>query len=249
MGFWSSVPCEEIHDTKTENAGTLDFTASVVLKCLWPDRVALVNDLLYTPRSWPDYGKCIARTCAIKPLAGEYSTIGQECIYKEALVTVGYTTAADADVVTESIEPTSEFRILDHRLFRWSSATGALVNENEAPGVLIRGFNIVRTFKMDTVPASILTLPGSTNSSVYTSSLLGLTFAAETLLFGVNPITRVIKNLSGPSAFNVSVKFSYKDQTWNKFWNESTRTYESIFLAGGSIYKPYPPASFSLYLF
>ncbi len=249
MGYWSAIDCDEIHGTKSENAGVYDFTASVQLRCNWYDRVALVNDLLYAPRSWPDYGKCIARTCAIKPLDGEYTTIGQECVYKHAMVTVGYTTAADADVITESIEPTSEFRILDHRLFRWASGTGQLINENEAPGVLVRGFNILRSFKMDTVPASILSLPGSVNSGVYTSSLLGLSFAAETLLFGVNPITRVIKNLSGPSAFNVSVKFSYKDKTWNKFWNETAGAYQPIYLAGGAQYRPYPLADFSAYLF
>jgi hypothetical protein len=249
MGYWSAVDCDEIHGTRSENTGVNTFNASVVLKCDYGSRYALVNDLIYAPRSWPDFGQAVARTAAIKPIEGAYDTIGQECMYKYALVTVNYTTDADADVITESIEPVSEFRILDHRLFRWGSATGQLVNENEAPGVIVRGFNIVRTFKMDLVPSSILTLPGSTNSAAYTSSLLGLTFAPETLLFGVNPITRVIKNISGPSSFSVSVKFGYKDKTWNKFWNEAANAYQSIYLAGGAIYKPFPPSSFSEYLF
>jgi hypothetical protein len=68
-------------------------------------------------------------------------------------------------------------------------------------------------------------------------------------MFGLNPITRVIK-LNGAEAFNVSIKMSYKDSGWNKFWNEAAGAYQNIHLAGsGTPYKPFPPSSFSEYLF
>ena len=152
-------------------------------------------------------------------------------------------------MITESIEPTAEFRTLDHRRFRWNSGTGALLNENQAPGQLVRGFSLTRSFKMAAVPASILSKPGTVNSAAYSSTLLGLTFAAETLLFGLQPITRTIK-LSGLGAFQVTLKFTYKDSGWNKFWNETAGAYQNIYIAGaGTPYKPYTPSSFSEYLF
>jgi hypothetical protein len=249
MGFYSIIDCEELHGTKSEDGDDKGFNASVVLRCLWDFRFSLAVDLIDTPRTWPDNPYAVARKVGITPHGGEYVGVGQSCEYKYADVSVQYSTNPDEDILTESIEPTSEFRTLDHRLFRWGSGSGALLNENQAPGQIIRGFNLIRSFKTPLVPTSILTKPGTCNLTTYTSSLLGLTFAAETLMFGMQPITRVIK-MSGSTAFNLTVKFTYKDSGWNKFWNESAGAYQNIYLVGsGTPYKPYTPSSFSEYLF
>jgi hypothetical protein len=249
MGIYSSVNCEEIHGSKSEDGDGLGFSASVTLRCAWNDRFALAEDLIENNRWWPDRSQATARKVGIKPVSGDYTASGQSCEYIYADLTVQYNTNADQDIITESIEPTAEFRTLDHRLFRWGSGSGALLNENQAPGQLIRGFSLTRGIKMTLVPVSILSKPGTVNSTAYTSALLGLTFAAETLLFGVQPITRSIK-LSGATAFSVSLKFTYKDSGWNKFWNESAGAYQNIYIAGsGTPYKPYTPSSFSEYLY
>jgi hypothetical protein len=238
-----------MHGTKKESATATSFSATVNLKCAWTDRFTLADDLVTNERSWPYFAPAKARQVAITPVYGKYTTSSQTCEYEEAILTVSYNTDPDRDLVTESIEPTAEFRILDHRAFRWQNNNGLLLNENEAPGQIIRGLNIVRTlYNRPTVPISLLSLPGAVNLAAYTSTLLGLTFAPETLLFGIQPITRSIK-LSGSTGYNITVKMSYKESTWNKFWNQKTKAYDSIYEYNGAIYKPYTPASFSDFLF
>lgn len=247
--FSSAVACSEIHGSRTENGDSNGFKASVKLQCAWADRFTLIDDLISNERTWPGFSAAKAKQTAITPVPGAYTAAGQECVYTDALVTVNYSTRDDEELISESIEPTAEFRRLDHRMFRWGSADGELLSEEEAPGMIVRGMNLLRTMhNVAAVPASILTLPGSCNSAAYTSSLLGLTFAAQTLLFGVNPITRTIK-LSGSTGFNVSVKFSFKAAGWNKYWREETKSYENIYEYGGSVYNAFPTASFSDYLY
>jgi hypothetical protein len=252
MGLYSNVvACEEVHGSKKESASLTGFNASVSLKCAYADRYDLVDDLISNARSWPDFALAKARQASISPVYAKYTTPAghQTCEYEDAVVTVTYSTEADRDLITESIEPTAEFRTLDHRNYRWSSANGLLLNENETPGQLIRGLNIVRTLhNVPAVPAALLTLPGTVNLAAYTSVLLGLTFAPETLLFGIQPITRSIK-LSGSTGYNVTVKMSYKASTWNRFWNQKTNSYEPIYEYGGGVVKPYVPLSFSDFLF
>lgn len=247
MGIYSSVDCEEVHGTKKEG-GAFAFTASVKLRCAYNDRLSLADDLIDNG-VWPSFTSARVKSVAIEPDYAKYTTDGQECIYTHAFVTPSYSSADDVDVISESIEPTAEFRLLDHRLFRWSSGSGPLLNEKEAPGQIIRGFNLIRTlYRLPAVPTNLLTLPGTCNLATYESTLLGLTFAPETLLFTPAPITRTIK-LSGSPGFNVTVKMTFKSSGWNRFWRQSTGTYENIYLAGGGVYKPYTPADFSDWLF
>jgi hypothetical protein len=252
MGIYSSaVTCEEVHGSKKETAALTGFSASVSLKCTWADRFALIDDLISNERSWPYFAPAKARQASITPVYAKYTTAtgSQTCEYEDAIVSVNYSTEADRDLVSESIEPTAEFRLLDYRNYRWSAANGLLLNENEAPGQLIRGINIVRTlYNRPFVPSSLLLLPGTVNLAAYSSTLLGLTFAPETLLFGIQPITRSIK-LSGSTGYNVTIKMSYKAATWNKFWNQKTNSYEPIYEYGGAVVKPYTPTSFSDFLF
>jgi hypothetical protein len=247
MATYSAYTCYEVHGSRVESGTQDSFTASVQLQCAASLRFTIADDILGTPRSYPYFAAAKATGVGISFIPAEYTTSGQACEYDQALLNVTYSTQ-DADLVSEVLEPTSEFRTLDHRRFRWGSATGALLNESSAPGVLVRGLNLTRTYyKLASVPSTLLTLPGSCNSSGYTSSLLGLTFAAETLLFGTPNLTRSFK-MSGTEGFNLTMKFSYNPNGWNKFYNEQAQAYQNIYLAGGGIYKPYPPASFGALL-
>jgi hypothetical protein len=123
------------------------------------------------------------------------------------------------------------------------------LSENQAPGQIIRGMNLVRTlYNLTSVPVSYLSLPGKTNSASYSSALLGLTFAAQTLLFQPGQLTRTIK-LSGTEGFVAQVKMSYNPNGWNVYWNEAAQAYQPIYVAGGSQYFSYPLASFADWLF
>ena len=247
--FSAAVTCAEVHGTRTENAAPGTFQASVVLECAYSDRYTLISDLLLNQRSWPSFTECRAKKAAIVPFASAYTVSGQETVYTHARVTVQYDTIADSNLISESIEPTADFRTLDHRLFRWGSNSGPLLNENQAPGQIIRGMNLVRTiYNMAAVPVSYLTLPGKVNNAVYSSALLGLTFAPQTLLFQPGQLTRTIK-LSGTEGFTAQVKMSFNPNGWNTYWNESAQAYQGIFVAGGAQYISYPLASFADWLF
>lgn len=246
---YSTIACDEIAGTKQESGSITGVTASVQLRCAWTSRWSLVDDLITNRRAWPWFAAAKAVSASISDFKNAYVTDGQGLTIDEAVVTVNYSTEADQDLYAESIEPTTEFRLLDHRAFRWGSASGTPLTEQEAPGQLIRGLNLVRTsYNLAAVPASLLTLQGSVNVASYNSALLGITFAAQTLLFGVQPITRTIK-LSGTAGFTVTTKMSFRASGWNKFWNQRTQTYESIYVAGGGVYNPYPTGDFSGWLF
>jgi len=252
---FSVVPCCEEHVTQEEQWGEGEITCSVVLRCTWDNRHLLVADLIGNAKEWP-YGsfsyppRC--KTAAIRPAATTYEEDGQGIDYQDALVTANYSTNVDEneeeDLMSESLEPTTEFLTLDHKRFRWGSETGDPVQEGEAPGKLVKGLNLVRKlFKVTAIPASVLTLPGSVNNAPYTSSILGLTFPAETLLFSPPTLERTITT-GGVRAWNVTLKFSYKVGGWNQFWRAATGSVDRMYLVGIGQYNSYPLADFSTFL-
>lgn len=247
MGVFSAVACKEEYGTATENAGLKDgVSASVVLRCAYADRLALMDDLLGFPRVWPRSGYTLppsAISCACKPDLTKYTQSSQEIVYEEALVTVNYSTEVQ-DLVSESLEPTQEFITLDYRRFCWGSPNGPNLIEGEAPGKLIRGLNIVRTlYKKTTVPAAVLATTG-VNNVAYSSNLLGLTFPSETLLYEPGNLSRTFTTL-GTEGFTVTVKFSYRQHGWNKFWRADTQQWTRIYLRGGAQYNSYPLVDYS----
>ncbi len=250
MGVFSAAyPCVEMHNTRVEVGTREAFTASVQLQCAYAQRLLLADELLTSYTSWPSFPLAKAKTVSIASDPGVYAASGQECVYDFAILTVGFSTL-DVDVVSESLEPTAEFQTLDHRLFRWGSETGDALSEAEAPGKLIRGMSLQRTYyNLAAVNPLVLTLPGSSNNADYTSTLLGLTFPEETLMFGLPQISRKISTGAVPK-FTLSLKFSYKASGWNKFFRSTTNDYEYMYLAEGSAspYKPHPPANFAAFL-
>lgn len=251
MGTFSSVDCYEEHGSAAENAGLKDgVSASVVLRCAYSDRLSLMDDILGTPRAWPRSGYTLpphAVSCACKPDLTKYTVSSQEIIYEDALVTVNYSTEI-SDLVSESLEPNNEFITLDYRRFCWGAPNGPNLIEGEAPGKLLRGLNIVRTiYKMATVPAVVLAVSG-VNDVPYVSSLLGLTFPAETLLYEPGNLSRTFTTL-GTEGFTTTLKFSYRQYGWNKFWRADTQTWSRIYLRGGAAYNSFPLVDYSDILF
>jgi len=83
------------------------------------------------------------------------------------------------------------------------------------------------------------------NSAAYFSRLLGLTFPAETLLYGPpDSQRRITANASEPPAWTLTHKLVYQASGWNKFWNPRTGKYDKIY-RNGVEYKNHPPASFA----
>lgn len=253
MSTFSAIPCCEEAGTAQENYAEITgiMTASVTLRCAYLDRHALANDIISNRREWPKGGFVLPRAHSaaivpvLTPATAEPVEAGQEVRYAEALVTINYSSVI-TDLITHSIEPTAEFITLDYRRFRWGAADGLSLAEEEAPGFLLRGLNLVVTeFEvLPPLPGSLISLPGSVNNAALSSALLGLSFGAETLLFAP-PVVNMSRNSLGQVKTQLTKKFTYKPQGWNKYYRSVTNSWESIYIAGGAEYKNYPPASFA----
>jgi len=248
---YSTVACCEMQATVSETWSEDAVTAQVQLMCDWTDRHSLAADILLNRRVFPALSAWAfpprAVSCAIAMFPAKGTASGQELDYEKAIVTVAYSTAAEADLVSESLEPTVEFLTQDYRRFRWTDEDGDLLLEGEAPGVQLRGLNLVRTlYRVEPpLPAVLLTGVGGVNDTTYVSSLLGLTFAAETLLF-VPPVLSRSITTAGAGAWQIGLKFSFKPNGWNKYFRAATNTWERIFsIDSGAVHNNYPLVDYS----
>lgn len=258
MGLYSAVTCYEEHGSATESYDDSGMKASVKLRCAWSNRHLLAADLLFNGRVWPNSSYTIwprARTVAIAP-EGPVSVSGQSMVYEWAILTVNYTTEQDegpsaTDLVSESLEPTVKFAKLDHRNFRWGGPAGNPLLEGEAPGKLVKGMNLVRNIYRvpGPLPADLINLVGSVNDADYTSAILGLTFPQDTLLYNPPQMRRTIST-AGTEGWNLTLKFTYQENGWNKYFRSATNVYEQIYPYGDSNpFENYPQDDFSAFLF
>jgi hypothetical protein len=251
MVLFSTVPCSEEHAGLAEQLSLAKWDATVTLRCDYADRYNLVADIIGNQRAYPYVTNGPrAATASIVPFpSAPLAEVGQGMLYKDALVTIGYSMESK-NLVSESLEPSTEFLKLDHKGFRWGAADGEPLLEAEAPGKLVRGLNLVRTlyFVPAPLPIALLTSVGHTNETAYTSALLGLTFEPETLLYGSPVVARTITT-ANVEASTITLKFMFKPDGWNKFWRQKTQEYSTIFVANGDEYKNYPLGNFSDFLY
>lgn len=249
----------------TEQWDANGFSATRVLRCAWSSRFTLADELLggdsgrgalYEPKTSTG---ARATGIAMGPPGGTMLPIsGTIAGYNNAELTVTYGNGPgdSADLVSESLEPTAEFLTLPPEKFLWGSGTvgtGVDLEEDEAPGMLIRGMDYVLTrYQVPYIPIALTTLPGKVNDATVTASLLltspgvCMAFAAETLLFGNPTLQRTTKTDNSP-CWTINYRFSYRPSGWNKYWRSgaSTPGYETLYEKGGSAYKSYPTASFA----
>jgi len=245
---YSIVTHAEEEGTRDEQVGIDNTTCQVTLRTPFAERYNLVQDLLFNQRPWPHFILASAprvHSCSIYNTGLSAATSGSVMTYDEALVTVKYS-QEQKDLAVEELEPTLEFRTLDHRLFRWASNSDILL-EPEAPGRLLQKMNFVKTFFFVTsIPAAVFTHVGHVNSTPHTSTFFGTTFAAETLLYQPPHIGRSISVGGATDLYTVKIKFSYNPFGWNKFWRAKTQAYdEMLHYESGLPYKNFPLASFA----
>lgn len=239
--FYSAVACAEEHGTATERFDGDAWVAGVQLRCAWADRYALIEDLLLNGQEWPHGTQPLKPIAVSASIAGDKSkgvNADQIINYADAVVTVGYSSATDVDLISESLEPTAEFITLDFRKFKWGNGDKLL--EGETPGRLHIGLNYIRTrFHVGTpLPTTLLTHTGSTNDANVVSTLLGLTFVTETLLFQPPIINRTI-TAAGIQTVSLTMKWTYKGPGWNTFWRADTNAYERLKNLDGTDYNSY----------
>lgn len=249
-----------------------EHSVGVTIRCAWGDRfnvaaAALASQDPYLGPLGVTSVLCLEAT--ITPVKNSsYTQDGQGCVYEEADITLKYSVppggggapvtktdpvSSQSVLVTESLEPTIEYLKLDPKGFRWTNSTGDPIKDNEAPSRVMNGMNLVRSVQdLPALDTSLLSLPGKVNLDAYTSTLLGLTFPTETLLFVPPSIRRVVK-MDGSDTISLVLKLSYKEKGWNKFWrpNKSgTDKYDSIYdVISGAVYQNFPTASMANWLF
>lgn len=243
----------EENGTQREQWTLDDRSASVQLRCYWSQRHLVAAEMLGLQVPWPHGGWAqppLCQSISITPSGNAGAVIGQSIVYEHALLDVAYGFESE-DLISESLEPTTEFITQDYRLFRWGAGDGDILTDQEAPGKLKRGLSLVRTIYnvSPPLPTSLLTLAGHVNDAAYTSQLLGLGFDKETLLFGVPNLSRTIRT-DGSKGFTITMPFEVDPEGWNKFWRAKTGEYTEIFRVGeNQPYKSYPLGSFAAFLF
>lgn len=255
MGTYSLVSCDEEHGTVNANYSIEGgIQASVGLRVTNANKELLVDDLLSNQREWPHTGfteKPRAYAASLTPVAtegpgGGAPSTGQTINYTHWIANVSYTTDPTRTLISESIEPSGEFVRLDHRLFRWNNDNAPLL-PGESPGILRRRLKLTRRlFQQPAVPTAILSV-GAVHNAAYASPLLGITFAANTLLLEPQPVERTITT-AGSEGFNYTISFLYQPEGWNKYWRTDTQAWDSIKLADGTAYNSYPPTNLSALL-
>jgi hypothetical protein len=253
-----TVPFTECDDSPQEQWTDKGFQATVKLKCAWNDRDTLASELLqqggtyYFRNNWTS---ARARSIAITAFGvGDPPTItgpeGPKWMNPDsAILTVQYVddenTAQGTEVLVESLEPTCELLHVPGQFLHWQ--VGGNMVDPEV-GVALRQYKMVYSVArkgIPYIPSAVLALLGCCNSVPVQASRLGVTFAAETLLYNSPQCSRRFTT-SGTEGWDMAFKWPYQPQGWNQFWNPQKMAWDKMLLANGSWYKPFPPGDLRL---
>jgi len=253
-----TTECYELDGSPVEEATDTSFKATVKLRCPWSVRRTLSAEL----SDYTTYGGGVvaarARSISIEPFTHVQGADGVLAAdYEDAIVTVQYVFDKDTpsedggDLFSESLEPTAQNLTMQWQRFRWKTSQKN-VEEGEKPSKILRGLDYVLTkYNLASIPAAALTLVGCCNSAAVTASTLGLTFAAQTLLFNPPTIQRKVSLGSSPSLkWTATYRLTYNAGGWNKFWvaHDNPPVWDTLQVhtgAGYVDYVQYPPADFS----
>lgn len=265
-----TVDFEELEGSPTEGFNSVGFEATRVLKCAWADRLVLASQLkggtfvtggsavYFKPYAYSAFTAARVDSVGVvpfddnHPVAAGVGSGTQTASYSFAKLTVLYKTGKDPDkdddstakLIEESIEPFAEFLTLPADGFFWDDPDGEPLTAEEAPGKLYKGINWVYARSgIVGLPAAMFDLIGKVNSGSLHSKTLNRDFDAETLLYNP-PILRRQTTADGNGAWTVEYRFSYKPQTWQKFWRNATKTWSRIFTANGPA-DPYETGDFT----
>jgi hypothetical protein len=241
-------------ETRTNNG----IEATRILRCDWSDRYDLEAEILAAGGEQYPFRSATglrARSIAIRPANGEILDASGDptmASYQQALLTVAYRTPTTGDaeevgdaLISESLEPWTEFYTLDWSKFRWGATDGPPIKENEAPGRLVRGVDYIFTrHESATIPAAAFSLIGKVNVASVTATLLGVTFGAQTLLYKPPTLQRSITT-DGAEAWKIIYRFSYRPEGWNRFWRPETATFVQLYTASGA-YDNYLTGDFTV---
>jgi len=153
--------------------------------------------------------------------------------------------------VSERIEGTAEFITVPNGNLFWDSTHTQRLNTSQRPGQIIRMKNWILTFRqIPTAPnVNVFDNMGKCNSEPLTSEKYGITFAAETLLWG-EPNLSENAPTEGVSSFDLDIPLTHKPHGWNKFFgkpNIALVTASNVYSdeSGATPAVLHPPVAFS----
>lgn len=256
--------------SEAEQYSPSSWTARAILQCPWADRHELITNILNAGLLWPYNTSTgmravsggITPTQDVRTSDGGFS--GQLHSYNTADVVINFERKPgeqqeDGSYYYEALTPNGEFLKLppeDTSLdaawaFRWGEEpTSDKLTDEEAPSRLIVGLDyVIRWSRLPSISASVLTIVDHVNNANITSPSLGLTFAAETLLAQSPVVSRTVQGDINQTLWDLELRFSYRTQTWNKFWRAKTQEWAEIWLHPKDDdpvqYDNYPSADFS----
>lgn len=253
---------EEVDESPVEAYTSRGFEARRILQCDWQDRLVLAGQLrgglqagqqgyTYTPpQPYPHYTPAVVADVRIEPFgAPRASGVATELNYELARLTVEYRIpergSDEQALVSESLEAAAEFLTLPAEKFYWDSQAATPISESEAPAKLLRMLDWVYIrHQLVEVPSAVLGLVGCVNASAVTSTTLGLTFPAETLLYNPPRLQREFTT-EGAKAWSATFRFTYRPDGWNKFPRRGSGVFQNMYDAGGQVFRPYTPADFT----
>lgn len=260
-----TVPFEEHEDSPSETQSDDAFEAQRDLICAWDDRLTLATQLLgrsvdlggadftiFPPNGYPHNDSAKARRVQIapfKPGVPDDESSDEESHYPQALVAVNYSTSGgplfdqnDDKGREESITSAVEYLMAAPETLQFSD--GTIIRDIEVPAKLLNTLVYqVTLFKLPAIRDSMLDNAGKVNSSGLTATTLNKVFGAETLLYEPGEFRRNVQP-NGDVEWTADLKFSYRPDGWNKFWNFKADAFQAIETPDGTTKNPYPTADF-----
>lgn len=202
--------------------------------------------LLVKSHAYPHYKRARAKTVDIKPWfpadIDADATEGNEwASHVDAELTITYDTSFDEDnaaggtqddtalLMTEDIEVAAEFLTLPKAGMKWTDANGDALEDIEAPAKYAPALVwTVTRHRVPIIPTPVITGAGKINSLAVTSLTFNHEFPAKTLLYEPGRISRQY-DAFGAQQWEVALRFSYRESTWEKFWNKDKGAWDVIY--------------------
>lgn len=253
--FTAAATCFEIPGSLQEGMDENGPTASVRLYCAFVDRWVIINDLLINARVWPyiigTTFPVIARAASVVPQIEKTTTTGQTFDWLNCEIDVQYGVPKLEDRVTlaEEIVPSAQFITLDPHGYRWGSANGDPLKDEEAPGFQdVTAIWRLTRYRLPNIPAYLDSLYGKCNNATLVPvTLTGYSFAAERVILASWKANRSVNLLLAGASdkWDVTTELAIKRNSWNQYLRGKEGTYQDLYVQGGTRFTPYPLADFS----
>jgi hypothetical protein len=147
--------------------------------------------------------------------------------YGWALATVSY---RGLDAIVEELQVGGEFVTLGAAGLYWDNGASPrpALSDREAPGVLITQalWSVTRRW-LPAVPPEYFSQVGTVNGAAIGSPRYGVQFDTGTLLYQA-PVIRTSMDRGGNPLHDVTARFAYRPNGWNKFWRAQDQQWEGI---------------------